>query len=136
LVPGIENSPVSGSEDANTIGSPLVASVVSVVPSVVVVVAAVVPDESAVVVVAAPSPPQAAISNANTASIEARNLQVDLMARVDLIARSSPAQPKIGTRGSGIANDCKQHPRNRSNVFHDVEVASRPWARLPLTTSV
>lgn len=89
-------------------GSP--AAVVSVGASVVVVVAAVVPDESAVVVVAVPSPPQAAITNANTASNEARNLQVDLMARVDLIARSSPAQPKISTRGSGIANDCKQHP--------------------------
>jgi hypothetical protein len=91
-VPGIENSPVKGSDDANTIGSP--AAVVSADAPVVVVVAAVVPDESAVVVVvAAPSPPHAAISNASAVRIEARNLQVDLMARVDLITLlSSSAQ--------------------------------------------
>jgi hypothetical protein len=53
-------------------------------------------------VVAAPSPPQAAMSSANAASIEARNLQVDLMARVDLIMLlSSSAQD--------------QHPRERGS---------------------
>ncbi len=119
-------------------GSPLVASVVSVVPSVVVVVAAVVPDPSAVVVVAAPFPPQAAISNANAARIEARNLQVVLMARVDLIAllsNSAQAQPKISTRGSGIANDCKQNP-GIGQTFSMVSSSLALWARLPPNTLV